>query len=398
MNRKLVWILVFSLSLAAVAHGQTAATSAMMAGSGVVNCDAGESLNRALSKLDKHTPATLMVQGTCTEYVQIAGFENLTVKSITGATLVQPSTIPNNLFLTLLRIDASRSVLIDGLSVLSTPSGIPPVGIGKSSIDVRLRNLTIQGGNPGIIVFENSQVSLAQVTVRDPGYAAIGIYDLSDVHIEHCWLENTTGALWHQGVAVGSGHVTMYATTIRNMQIGINLFGSGSVDINAFNAYYPIGGTSDVVIDSPAGTNFWGVSIVGLGALNVGSAKLRIINPGQPWGGETGGVFVSGGSTMTDIASLLVVSGSQGQGVLVSNNSYASLVGSSITGSSHGGLVVVNSSTVAVGQSTPLTLIGGNAPDVFCDAKSQISGGANLAGVPSVSCANLLPGDSVPLP
>ena len=84
--------------------------------------------------------------------------------------------------------------------------------------------------------------------------------------------------------------------------------------------------------------------------------------------------------------------------MLVSNNSYASLVGSSITGSSHGGLVVVNSSTVAVGQSTPLTLIGGNAPDLFCDAKSQISGGANLGGVPSTICTNVLPGDSVPLP
>jgi hypothetical protein len=108
-------------------------------------------------------------------------------------------------------------------------------------------------------------------------------------------------------------------------------------------------------------------------------------------------VFVSDGGTLSANANL-IISGSQGHGIFVSNNSHASLAGSSITGSGHGGLVVANLSTISVAASNPLTPVGGNKTDLFCDSKSVITGSANLAGVPSVSCGNLLPGDTVPLP
>lgn len=170
------------------------------------------------------------------------------------------------------------------------------------------------------------------------------------------------------------------------------------VDIQSFNTYYPISIPNDVVIDNPAGTNFQGVKLGGGAQLTLGDTKLRITNSGQPWGGNTGGVWVSDGSTLSDLGGNLLVSGSQGQGVFVSNNSHASLSGSSITGNSHGGLVVANLSTVAIYQGNTLTLFGGNATDVFCDSKSVITGATNLAGVPTVKCSNLLPGDTEPLP
>jgi hypothetical protein len=373
--------------------------SALMANSTVVNCDAGQSLSHALSNLNKETPATLLVQGTCTEYVVISGFEDLNLMGMQGASLVQPNTVPHNGLLVFgLYVQASRSVTIDGLAIHSAPSAGAGIGIGQGSSDIRLRNLTIDGGAVfDVEVFERSQVSLAYVTARDPGYSPIGIYDVSDVHIEHCLFENTTGATWHAGLDVGTGHVTMYATTIRNMQVGINIGVNAIVDIGAFDTYYALNGNTDVVVENSFGTNYWGASIGSGGSLNVISAKLRIASPGQPYGGESAGVYVTGGGTLNANANL-IISGSQGQGVLVSNSSFVTLAGSSITGGSHGGLVVVNSSTVAVGQSNPMTLIGGNAPDLFCDTKSQISGGSNLAGVPTVSCANVLPGDSVPLP
>ena len=40
-----------------------------------VDCNQGQSLNHALAKLDKHTPTTVSVNGTCTESVQVLGFE-----------------------------------------------------------------------------------------------------------------------------------------------------------------------------------------------------------------------------------------------------------------------------------------------------------------------------------
>jgi hypothetical protein len=257
------------------------------------------------------------------------------------------------------------------------------IEIGQNSQDVSLRNVTIDGEAAfGIIVIESSQVSLARVKARDPGYATVGVYDVSDVHIEDCLLAHSTGDAWHEGVVVGSGHVTMQRTTIRNMQVGINIATSGSVDIQSFNSYYPLVGPNDVIIENPAGTNYRGVSVGSGSLLNMGDTKLRITNPGQPWGWNTAGVLVSDGGALNAGANL-VVSGSQGQGVFMSGNSHASLAGSSITGSGHGGLVAVNLSTISVGTSNPLTEISGNGTDLFCDSKSLITGGANIANTTS---------------
>ena len=37
----------------------------------LVDCSAGQSLNRTLSHLDNRTPAVIKVKGTCTEYVRV---------------------------------------------------------------------------------------------------------------------------------------------------------------------------------------------------------------------------------------------------------------------------------------------------------------------------------------
>ncbi len=364
-----------------------------------VNCDQGQSLNSALSKLNKHSPATVLVSGTCTEFVLVNGFEGLTLKGLPGATLQQPSTNPGNgLIISVLLIEASRSITIDGFTIHSGASAAGDIGIGRGSNDVQLRNLTVDGPSfSGIIVFESSQVSLAHVTARDPGFAAIAVYDVSDVHIESSLFESSTGAPFHEGLQVGSGHVTMQTTTIRNMQVGIDIGAKGSVDIQSFNNYFPISQPTDVVIENPAGTNFQGVSVGSSSLLQLGNTKLRITNPGQSFGGNTAGVSLFGGTL--NAGANLIISGSKGQGVFVSNNSQANLAGSSITGSAHGGLVVVNLSSVAVATGTnPSTQISGNGTDLFCDSRSLITGGANIANATTVQCGNLLPGDTVPLP
>jgi len=396
---KRICILSIMFGMAALgANAKTVTGSDDMDDPVVVNCDQGQSLNSAISRLQKHSPATVLVKGTCTEFVQINGFEGLTLKGLPGATLQQPSKDPGNgLVIHVLLIEASRSITIDGFAIHSGTSALGDIGIGRNSIDVQLRNLTVDGPSAfGIFVYESSQVSLARVTARDPGFATIGVFDVSDVHIESCLFENSTGAPFHEGLNIASGHVTMQTTTIRNMQIGIDVSRSGSVDIQSFNSYFPISTPTDVLIESPAGTNFYGVLVGSSSLLNLGDTKLRITNPGQPWGGNTGGVTVSDGGTLSAGANL-VISGSQGQGVFVSNNSHASLAGSSITGSAHGGLVAANLSTVAVGTN-PLTQISGNGTDLFCDSKSLITGGAHIANATTVQCGNLLPGDTVPLP
>ena len=98
MNPKGVGILIFCLFLVTAALGQASqSTTPAEAAAGIlVNCNSGQSLNRTIAGLDKHTRATVLVTGTCTEYVTIQGFDGLTVKGLSGATLVQPSTNPSS--------------------------------------------------------------------------------------------------------------------------------------------------------------------------------------------------------------------------------------------------------------------------------------------------------------
>jgi hypothetical protein len=146
-----------------------------------------------------------------------------------------------------------------------------------------------------------------------------------------------------------------------------------------------------VTIDNPAGTNVYGVIVSDSSSLNLSSARLLISNAGQPYGFNSSAVFVTNGSTLNAGASL-IVTGSRGQGVMVSNSSHAELAGSSITGGAHGGLVAVNESTAGATLTSPLTAISGNAADLFCDSKSQITGSLYIANVTVVQCNNLLPG------
>ena len=381
-------ILVLLFLVASVAMAETSTAPIPV----TVDCSSGQSLNRTLSKLDKHVPFTVSVNGTCTEYVQIIGFENLTLKGLPGAMLLQPATGAGNLFNSLLLIESSRSITIEGFGIQADTTTVAGIGIGHGSSDVRLRSLNIQGGTEGIDIFENSQVSIAHVTGRDPAYTPLGIYDSSDVHVEHCLFENSSGALWHAGIDLGASHITLFDTSIKNMQVGISAYAGSIVDVQVYDTYTPFGGPSDVTIQSPAGTNFNGVSLTGA-SLNIFGAKLVINSPGQSWGGTTGGVVVSDGSTLDASNSNLVITGSHGQGIAVLNNSHATLVGATVTGGSHGGLVVDNLSSVDVNggnTGTTQSLIGGNSVDLFCDSGSMITGSANLAGVPTAQCNNLL--------
>ena len=118
------------------------------------------------------------------------------------------------------------------------------------------------------------------------------------------------------------------------------------------------------------------------GSLNVTGAKLVINKPGQTWGGTTGGVLISDGAAMTASNGYLVITGSNGQGVMALNNSHATMIGATVTGGSHGGLVAANLSSIDVSAGTTLSLVSGNSVDLFCDPGSTITGSVNCRGLP----------------
>ena len=357
-----------------------------------VDCNNGQSLSGTLAKLTKQIPTTVLVQGTCTEFVTVDGFEGLTLKGQSGAVLQQPATNPlSNSYV--LSITGSRGINVLDLAVQSLPSIFSGIGIGKGSNEVLVQNVTVTG-SWGIVINEESQVWLKQVNVTiSSGFAAISVFDKSDVHIAGGLLQRPSDNGFYAGLFVGSGHVTMQGMTIRDMQDGITINGSGSVDLVDVVTNAP----TDVTIDNPSGTNTNGAIVSDGSSLNVESVRLIIKNAGQTWGGTSGAVLVTDNSTL-NAGSNLFVSNSQGQGLIVTNNSHATLAGSTITRSLHGGMVAANLSTIDVQPAGSLTLVGGNAPDLFCDSNSFITGTANLAGVPTANCTNLLSGNTAPLP
>src|SRR5579864_1133429 len=357
-----------------------------------VNCGNGQSLNHALSQLDKQKPATVVVEGTCTELVKIDGFEALTLKGQSGAAIQQPATNPQS-YSYVLSITGSRGITVSGLAVHSLPSIFSGIGIGKGSNEVLLENVNVDG-SWGLVIYEESQVWLVHVNVNiTSGFAAISAFDKSDVHIAGGLLRSPNDGSFRAGLFVGSGHVTLQGMTIRDLQESISISQSGSVDLVNVNPAL----ASDVTIENPSGTNVNGATVSDGSSFNLGGARLLISNAGQPWGATSSAVFVTNNSTLNAGANL-IVSNSKGQGVIVTNNSHATLAGSSITGSLHGGLVVANLSTIDIQPGNSLTLVGGNAPDLFCDSNSFITGIANLAGVPTTNCGNLLSGNTVALP
>lgn len=354
----------------------------------VVDCDRGQSLNRTLSKMEKFEPATVKFKGTCTEYVEIDGFDTLTVTGLPGATIQQPATSTPTSPFYVVRVAASRSVTLSGFTVQSLPSAFSAIGIERGSTDVLLENVSTNG-SWGIVIDQASQVWLMGVNVNiTSGFAGISAFDKSDVHIVGGLVHRPADSNFYAGVFASSGHITVQGMTIRDMQEGISIAASGSVDLVNFDSTaLPV----DVTIDNPAGTNFNGAVVSDTSSLNLSSARLLISNAGQPYGFNSGAVLVTNGSTLNAGASL-VVTGSRGQGVMVSNNSHAELAGSSITGSGHGGLVVVNMSTAGANLTNPLTTISGNGTDLFCDSKSRITGSLYMANVTTVQCNDLLPG------
>lgn len=357
-----------------------------------VNCNNGQSLNKTLSQLDRQKPTTVIVEGTCTEFVKIDGFEDLTLKGQSGAAIQEPATNPQS-YSYVLSISGSRGVTVSGLAVHSLPTIFSGIGIDQGSNQILLENVNVDG-SWGVVIAEESQVVMAHVNVNiTAGYAAISAFDKSDVHIGGGFVQGPNDGSFRAGLLVGSGHVTVQGMTIRDLQQSINIGSSGSVDVQSTNP----GIAPDVTIENPSGVNFNGAIVSDGSSLNLGNARLIIKNAGQTWGSNTGGVFVTNNSTLNAGANL-IVSNSQGQGVIVTNNSHATLGGSSITGSLHGGLVVANLSTIDVQAGSSLTVVGSNAQDLFCDSNSFITGSANLTGVSSVNCNNLMSGNTVPLP
>ena len=286
-------ICILSIIIALAALGANAQT---VTGSGVMAVPVFVNATR-VSRSIAHSPdwpsaprPPFWSARTCTEFVQISGFEGLTLKGLPGATLQQPSGIPERpLIIHVLLIEASRSITIDGFAIHSRASALDDIGIGRNwrvapQPDRRRRQCVWN------LCLRAARVSLARVTARDPGFATVGVVDISDVHIESSLFENSTGASFREGLFVSTGHVTMQTTTIRNMQVGIGISDGGIVDIQSFNSTSQSLAKGCGYRGSLRDQLQWRFGWKRLLA-QPGRHQAPHRNSGQPWGGNTGERF-----------------------------------------------------------------------------------------------------------
>ena len=362
-----------------------------------VACDRAETIAEVLATLDKQGPNALLISGTCREYVHIEGFEHLTVEGLPGAALEQPATAPPPNVDSLLTVSASTDVTISGLTIRP---GTMHTGlfIRAQSSDVRARSLIIDGGNFCILESDGSWASYAGLDLRPSGWAGIGLFHAGG-QMEDTVIQGAEGGA---GITLSHSHLTIHGTTIRNKWFGISAVAGSYLEVEDSNNYVPFGGPSEVLIENPANNSYWGVQVDTVSSAYLyGNAKLRITQAGGIWW-TGGGVAVQNGSSFRDgqpgnLTASLEIENSQGQGLLVTNQSVAILAGSRIVGSVGNGLAVLNNSTVAASSSSPLTDISGSlVQDVFCDSRSLVTGAAGIANATKVQCSNLLSGDTDP--
>ncbi len=299
----------------------------------VVDCSgatpgAFTTINAALASLPAAGPNTVSVVGTCQENVVFFGRTDLTIFGNPTAT-VQPGNANGHL----LAINNSQRINIQGI--------------------------TFNGGR-GIIVDENSSVSLDTITVQNS--TAIGFTSLDSlVHLSNSTIQNST----RSGISISSGsfYVDGGDTITGNGRVGIAEL-SGHLTMNGGDGVTP--GTQNIVSNN----GLSGVEVASSGEADI-NADNRILNNGGQWA-----LLVLNGSSVLVTGG--TINSNTGLGVHCGGTSHCEFGGGNtkIDSNGAGGIEVVEHSDasidgtvdisgntgngVLVDQSSSLTSLGGN--------------------------------------
>ena len=189
----------------------------------LVRCDAGETIGRTLSRLEKWRPHSLNVSGTCHENLSIAGFDDLTIVGKTGAALVPvpPATAPA------IDVSASRLVSIEGLTIRAGDDPWRAALTLAACQDCRLRNVTVDGG-VGFWAVSWSHVTLSRFTLTGTGAYGIGVFH-AKVDMEDSVLDGGAGSrqcglcLFENAVAV------VFRSEFKGFLVGVSASSGGQV-------------------------------------------------------------------------------------------------------------------------------------------------------------------------
>src|SRR5882672_996720 len=123
-----------------------------------VDCDAGETITKALTKGDERKPLLIPIRGTCNESILIDRNDVMLVAAAPGATLRGTDPAIN-----VIVVAASR-VTIDGITVTGGRNGITADG----AAGLMVRNAAVQGtGRTGIVYQRGASGTVDHVVVQN---------------------------------------------------------------------------------------------------------------------------------------------------------------------------------------------------------------------------------------
>jgi hypothetical protein len=336
-----------------------------------INCDRGQSISAALTRLDRAGPNTIRVRGTCTESVEIRGFDRLTLLGDAGASVVMPEAGGGS---AAIEAANSRDLLIADLTVKGRtpcPNSLCISLLIGNCQGCRVERSTLEGVT--VLHGAANDATFLKDTLRSSGsYAAIASYDNGFATLVNCAVEpGSTGGWW--GVQVDSSSaINIGGTTIRGHGNGIGVMNGARVSIGDLSGLPGADADQTVAIED----NWYrGIDVAAGSVASIGGVA-RIQNNGDGLGGRVG--------------------------VMVRETSFASIEGGARIASTGGnGLVAVSNATVRIDPSVgpspgPVEVSGSLAQDVFCDATSLINGASGLTAATKITCANL--GEEAPLP
>jgi parallel beta-helix repeat protein len=371
-----------------------------------VDCAAGDTLAKALTKGDERKPLLIQISGTCNESILIDRNDVMLLAGASGATIRGTDPAVNVIVVT-----ASR-VTIDGLTVTGGRNGIT----GDGAPGLMVRNTTVQGtGRTGInyqrgasgtidhvvvqnnprdgIAIESAYATVINSQINQNGRHGVGVFDSGAARIGVDDASNAAGNVIN-GNTVNGIHIVFGSSAFIGMnQISGNGNPTGS-GINLSSASADILGGNTIVGNNGTGINLRSSSAV-IGDAAFGLTTVNTISGnGNPTlqGGVSG--FLGSSMSIRDA----VISNNVGFGLILTTRSSAQIQSTTIQnnvafapGTGDGIRIVLGS---ALFVSAPNGTVTGNAGfGLLCtDGESSVINtallgiGPNTAGTVSAAC------------
>ena len=210
-----------------------------------VNCDRGQSVQSALDRLTG--PATIVVTGTCHEYLEIKK-DDVTIQ---GGTYQAPT--PSDPSKSIIYVRSARRVLITGVTVTGGFNGIAVGQGGSLTLD---GNSTISGasGNGVVSVF-GSSMTVNSSTIQGNLRGATAV-DNSAIVVTNSHIQNNTGT----GVLVARSSSARIGQNLIGVQMKSWISGNGGNGVVVSRGSHAIVDGNDIMGNSGSGVGVEGSS------------------------------------------------------------------------------------------------------------------------------------------